>query len=151
MRVRVEHSLGDLERDLMRAGPEFYRQGRAIVRRCASEGGQIARMYARQASGPHGKNYYKRITWDRSASVFSGFGGGEITAEYGPTGDVVGNAVGAGWRHGPPNHDLEKSQDLIGSIMAGYVRDMLDDIFWAGASAARSERAVVPGLGRWHV
>ena len=131
MRVSVTHNLDDLQRDLERIGPEFYKQGSAVVRRSASEGGKIARMFARENSGPHGKDYWKRITWDRSARAVSAFGGGSITAEYGPEGFPKTEFVGAGWRHGT-NTDLEKSMDLIGPIMAGYTRDILDDLFWPG-------------------
>lgn len=132
MRVSVRHTLDDLQRDMERMPPELYRQGAAIVRRSASEGGKIARMIAREKDGPHGKAYWKRINWDRSARIAAAFGSGSISAEYGPDGFPKTDFVGAGWRHGT-NTDLEKSMDLIGPIMAGYVRDMLDDFFWPGA------------------
>lgn len=134
LRIAVGHEgINDLQRDLARIGPEFYRQGRAIVKDTVRDGGTTARRIARLAAGPHGGNYYKRITWDRSAGAFVGFGGGEIAAEYGPTGRVVGNAVGAGWRNGPPNTDLEQSLDLIRPQFHRRVEHMLDDLFWPGA------------------
>lgn len=132
MRAHVQYDgLKDLESDLGKIPTAMYRQGRGIVRDSVRDGGMTARRIARAASGPHGSNYYKRITWDRSASAFAGFGGGEITGEYGPTGDVVGNAVGAGWRHGPPNTDLEQSLDIIRPQFHRRVDAMLDSLFWA--------------------
>lgn len=119
--IRVVHDIDDLANDLAAIPPKMRKQGNAVVRRSIREGNAFARGYARAASGVHGKNYFKRLSAEMT---------GPLEGEYGPHGDVVGNAVGAGWRHGPPNTDLEKSQDVIGPRFAKSVGEMIDGLFW---------------------
>lgn len=119
--IRVTHSIGDLSRDMDRIPAKLVKEGSKVVRRNVREGNAYARAFARGASGTHGKNYFKRITAEMT---------GPLEGEYGPHGDVVGNAVGAGWRHGPPNTDLEKSQDIIGPKFAHDAGEMLEGLFW---------------------
>lgn len=122
-RIRVTHDIDDLTADLTRIPPQMVRDGNKVVRRSIREGNALARSAARAASGPHGKNYFKRITAEMT---------GPLEGEYGPHGNVVGNAVGAGWRNGPPNTDLEKSLDVVGPKFAKAVDDMVDGLFWPG-------------------
>jgi hypothetical protein len=130
MRVSVKHHLDNLQSDCAKVGPEFYKLGRAIIRSNVSDGGKTARRIARWKSGPHGSAYFKRITWDKSARSFAGFGGGSIVGEYGP--HAGGTPVGAGWRHGPGNTDLEESLDLIRPKFHRDVDGMLGKLFWSG-------------------
>lgn len=120
-RIRVSHSIGDLARDAARvvakAGPGMTR----VVRKNTMQGNKLAQGIARRASGPHGTNYYKRLTDEMT---------GPLTGEYGPTGTVAGNAVGGGWRNGPPNNDLPKSADVIGPRFAKDVGDLPERWFW---------------------
>lgn len=122
-RVRVEHSIGDLVADCSKIPVQMVTEGSKVVRRSVREGNALARAAARGSSGVHGKNYFKRITGEMT---------GPLEGEYGPHGDVVGNAVGGGWRNGPPNTDLEKSLDVIGPKFAKAVDDMVAGLFWPG-------------------
>ena len=121
MRVRVTHTIDDLADDLRAIAVKTPAAASRIVKKNVEQGNVIARGFARASSGLHGKNYYKRLTAEMT---------GPLQGEYGPHGDVVGNAVGAGWRNGPPNTDLEKSQDVIGPRFAKDAGDLLDKAFW---------------------
>jgi hypothetical protein len=119
MRVHVEHTLGDLVRDLAAIKPKFDTQAPAVVERNAKKGNSIAQRIARERSGRHGSNYYKRL----SAEVT-----GPLTAEYGP--HDGGTPVGAGFRHGGVNMDLPNSADIIGPEFADQVGDLAERLFW---------------------
>lgn len=121
MRVNITHSIGDLERDARAIPAKAARKMVGVVKKNTTEGRKLAQGFARTSSGPHGTAYYKRIT-DEMLSPFVG--------EYGPNGDVVGNAVGGGWRHGPPNTDLPRSADIQGPKFAKDMGDVLDGLFW---------------------
>lgn len=121
--VRFRHDIGDLADDLrtiaIKAKPEMVK----IIRKGTKVGQTVARDFAKESSGPHGKNYYKRIT----SEVIS-----PLVGEWGPTGEVEGNAIGAGWRHGQ-NTDLPRSADVMGPALARESRDLLANLFWPGA------------------
>jgi len=119
--VRVTHGIGDLAADIARIPPEAVTRGSAVVRRNIKQGEAIAKRLARESSGPHGKNYFKRIGSDML---------GALEGEFGPHGDVENNAVGAGWRNGPPNTDLPKAADIIGPKFAAGIGEMVDGLFW---------------------
>lgn len=119
--IQVHNMLDDLASDCRKIATEARARLVPIVRRNVTEGGLLAQRIARGASGPHGRLYYKRITSEMT---------GLLVGEYGPTGEVVGNAVGAGWRHGPGNTDLEKSQDVIGPKFAHDVQAEMANWFW---------------------
>lgn len=119
--VRVTHGIGDLAADLSRIQTGATRKLAPVVRRSVREGNAIARANARGSSGIHGKNYYKRITSEMT---------GPLMGEYGPEGNVVENAVGAGWRNGPQNTDLPRSADIIGPKFADAVGDAVGEMFW---------------------
>lgn len=119
-RIRVEHSIGDLASDLASIPVTVTTKSVAAVARNVDQGTKLAQKFARASSGPHGRFYWKRISGEASG----------LSGEYGPTGDVVGNAVGAGWRNGPPNTDLPKSADIQGPKFADDIGDILDKAFW---------------------
>ena len=120
-RIRVTHDIDDLAGDLTRIATTTRPKMVGVVRKNVERGNAAAQSFARASSGLHGKNYYKRITAEMT---------GPLEGEYGPHGDVVGNAVGAGWRSGPGNTDLQKSADLIGPRFAKDAGDILDRAFW---------------------
>lgn len=121
MRVRVDHQgITDLASDLRRIPEMAVRDMSRIVREGVELGTQLAREYAQERSGPHGKNYYKRVTGEMT---------GSLEGEYGPTGVVDNNAIGAGWRHGV-NTDLPRSADLIGPALVRELRDAENNWFW---------------------
>ena len=119
--VRVTHNIGDLANDLKRTPAKMRTQTTGIVRRNVEQGTTLARRFAQEAAGPHGSNYYKRISGEMT---------GPLSGEYGPTGVVEDNAVGAGWRNGPPNTDLEKSLDIQGPRFERDIGSMIDGLFW---------------------
>lgn len=121
MRVRVVNHLDDLTRDIAQVVPKVAAKLPEIVARNARFGNAVAQRFARESAGPHGKFYWKRLSAESK---------GDLAWEYGPTGDVVGNAIGAGWRNGPPNMDLEKSQDVVGPKFAKEVGDAAEGAFW---------------------
>jgi hypothetical protein len=118
--IRVTHSIGDLASDMrkiaVRAKPELSK----IVRKNTHEGNMLARRFARERSGPHGKNAYKRLTSEMLSP---------LVGEYGWTGDAS-QIVGASWRNGPPNTDLPRSADVIGPKFANDVQDAPGKWFW---------------------
>lgn len=120
MRVVVHHDIGDLADDLTAAVVDFQRQGAQAVRRNVRRGNALARGFARESAGPHGKNYYKRLTAEMT---------GPLSGEYGPEGEPKSEFVGVGFRHGV-NLDLPKSADLIGPTFAKDVGDIVDGLFW---------------------
>lgn len=121
MRVVVHNHLDDLAADMVGIEPKFAKTMPAVVKRSLREGNALARSYARGSSGPHGKNYYKRITAEMTAP---------LSGEYGPHGTVAGNAVGGGWRSGPQNTDLPRSADTIAPKFAKDAGDALGGLFW---------------------
>jgi hypothetical protein len=123
MRVSVTHHLNDLERDCRVVGASLKPAAEKIIAQKILEGSGAARRLARAASGPHGANYYKRITSGMT---------GTLKGEWGPTGDVAGNAVGAGWRHGPGNMDLPNSADIIAPEFQRDIGNLLGRMFWPG-------------------
>lgn len=120
MSIRVTHDIHDLSDDLAGLPVKLGRALPPVVKRNAHEGNRTARKFARTKAGPHGKNYYKRLTVEMT---------GPYSAEYGPEGDPKTEFVGAGWRHGV-NLDLPNSADLIGPKLASDVGDVLDRLFW---------------------
>jgi hypothetical protein len=123
--IRVEHTIGDLEADCREIAATTKARFSRVVKRNVTQGNALAQRFARASSGPHGLNYYKRITWrDDRPPVW----------RVRPHGTVVGNAVGAGWRHRQANTDLEKSLDIIGPRFARDVSNI------AATCSGRCER-----------
>lgn len=120
-RATVAHSIGDLADDLAAIPVKFTVRASGAVKNNVEAGNKLAQSHARARSGPHGKLYYKRLSGEMT---------GPMTGEYGPTGVVEGNAVGAGWRTSGPNLDLPNSADVIGPKLAKDVGDILDGLFW---------------------
>lgn len=121
MSVRVTHTIGDLQRDCaavpVKAAPRMVK----VVRKNVEQGNKVAQGVAKRKAGPHGTAYWKRLSAEMT---------GPLSGEYGPHGDVVGNAVGAGWRNGPPNTDLAKSADLQGPKFAHDAGSIFRGLFW---------------------
>jgi len=120
--IRFVHDIGDLVSDLETIAGQVRPRAAALVARKVNHGREVARGIAREASGPHGTNYYKRITSEMT---------GDLQGEIGPTGEVEGRAVGAGWRHGE-NTDMARTADIIGPSLAADAGDMAADLFWPG-------------------
>lgn len=121
MRVHVTHTIGKLRRGCESIATSAPAKLSRVVRTNTNQGTRTAQRIARAASGIHGENYWKRISGEMV---------GPLTGEFGPTGDVAGNAVGAGWRHGAGNHDLEKALDIQGTKFASSVGKVVDGLYW---------------------
>lgn len=118
-RVRVTHTIGNLASDMTKIATTTKPKMAKVVRRNVEQGNRLARTFAKERSGIHGKNYFKRITGEMT---------GPLEGEYGPHDGGV--PVGAGYRHGPPNTDLERSLDIQGPKFAKDVSDEADGLFW---------------------
>lgn len=121
MGIRVIHSIGDLADDLRTIAVTTKPRMVGVVRDNVKLGERTAQRLAKESSGPHGLNYWKRITSELT---------GDLEGEYGP--HAGGLPVGGGWRHGE-NTDLARSTDVIGPAFAKDVHDEVDDLFWPGA------------------
>lgn len=113
--------LSDLTGDLRKIAVRAKRDMAVVVRNNARRGNSLARAHARRTSGPHGKAYFKRITAEAKTL---------LRWEYGPEGIPKTEFVGAGYRHGPPNHDLANSLDVQGPKFVADVRALPDKWFW---------------------
>lgn len=120
MRIRVIHGIDNLESDLASMPARAERDGAAVVRKNAVAGNALAQEFACAKAGPHGKDYYKRLTAEAKAP---------LSWEYGPEGIPKTEFVGVGFRHGA-NNDLPQSADLIAPKLADDALDMLDGLFW---------------------
>lgn len=120
MRIRVIDTIGDLEADLREIPVIATRDMQDTVREMGRAGAAYAKGIARQKAGPHGTNYYKRLTAEMT---------GTLEGEYGPEGDPKTEFVGVGFRHGI-NTDLPQSADEIGPKFAKDVGDEIDGAFW---------------------
>ena len=117
--LRVIHHIGDLADDLAKIPPTARRDMAETVKKNVDAGERYAKGFARAASGPHGKAYYKRITSEMT---------GELSGEWGP--HDGGTPVGAGYRHGGVNTDLPRSADLVAPRFARDVERLADRWFW---------------------
>lgn len=117
--VRVTHTIDNLAADCAKIAQTTKPKMAKVVRRNVEQGTKLARRFAQESSGIHGKNYFKRITGEMT---------GLLEGEYGP--HDGGTPVGAGYRHGPPNTDLERSLDIQGPKFAKDVSDEADGLFW---------------------
>lgn len=114
-RIRVAHSIGDLANDLAAAPVRFVTEAPGVVLRNAEYGNAIAQRIARENAGPHGKNYWKRLSAEMT---------GPMEAEYGPVGTPKTEFVGVGFRNGGQNMDLPNSADIAGPKLADEIGDL---------------------------
>ena len=119
MQIRVINDLSDLASDANRVAAEAELDMSETVMKHVQAGERYAKGIARNASGPHGKNYYKRITSEMT---------GPLEGEWGP--HAGGTPVGGGWRNGPPNMDMPKSAEIATPRFAKDVGNLPDRWFW---------------------
>jgi hypothetical protein len=122
-RINVEHNIGALAADCRTIAVTTQPRAAKIVKANVKEAEKVMRGFARASAGPHGKNYFKRVTSTMTTP---------LSGEVGPTGDVS-KSVGGGWRNGPPNTDMPKTADIMGPKFASAIAAMADDLFWPGA------------------
>jgi hypothetical protein len=129
--VRVTHHIGDLAADLRYIARTARGDMRGVVREGIKVGAVVARDYAKESAGEHGKHYPNAITAEMGRD-FNGYGTGIIQGEYGP--DIAKPqgemSFEGGSRNQPPHNDLAKSADLIGPAFQGEVSRLPDRWFW---------------------
>lgn len=132
MRANVSYEgLRDLESDLRKIGPMFYREGAKVIRENVSEGGKTARRIAKWTSGTHARLYPTTITWDRSLGVGAAFGA--LRAEYGPEHrgqGMLAPILENGSINNPPHNNLLQAMDLGRPKLYRDVDHLLDRLFW---------------------
>lgn len=133
MGVRVVHTIGDLESDFRKMAAQAPIELRKVVRKNAIEGNRLAKSYAKASAGKHGKHYHRAFTWEMDS--YYGFGGGNITAEYGPQIDRPqgGMSFEHGSRNQKPHLDLNRSADVIAWQFGPNVLYAAHNLFWPGS------------------
>lgn len=121
--VRVIGGVGDLARDCRKIATTARADMAKVVRRNAERGNKIARGYAKESAGAHGKHYHR---------AFSAEAVTPLAWEYGPDASKPqgGMSFERGSRNQPPHNDLAKSLDLIAPKFAQDVHNLPDDWFW---------------------
>lgn len=127
MRVHVTSGIDDLATDLASIAKRVRPEMRVVVRDGIKVGADLAKGFAREKSGPHGKAYYKRIDSEMHGGL--GLFGNTISGEFGPRGFPKSEFVGAGFRHGV-NTDLPRAADIIGPAFLRSVDDAVKGWFW---------------------
>lgn len=119
VKIRVRHSidrLADKYEDVARGAlPGLAR----IARDNVDYGRDLAKALAREKAGPHGQNYYKRISSEMT---------GTLEGEYGPTGEPKTDFVGVGFRSGI-NTDLPQSADKVAQSTSADVRKLIARLY----------------------
>jgi hypothetical protein len=125
MRISVSgiEGIADLADDLKLIPRTARLRGNALVLKHAEIGNDIARGIAKKAAGKHGKNYFKRLSAERT---------GAWQAEFGPEGPPKTDYVGVSGGEGAMR-DLEKAADRVAPRFARDAGKMLDSLFWPGA------------------
>ena len=116
MEIHVSHTLGDLEAALISRPARVVKGSAKAIVKEGRRGNNLARRFAQELSGPHGKNYFKRITGEST---------GALSYEFGPHSGGV--PVGGGWKHGTPNTELDRAADIVGPALAKDIRGVLED------------------------
>ncbi len=93
-----------------------------IVAENARKGNRIAKAFAKESAGTHGKHYARRFEAEPVTP---------LSWEYGPTGRPQGEmSFESGSRNQPPHLDLAKSADIVGPEFADDVHDAASAWFW---------------------
>ena len=122
--IRVVGGVGDLARDQRAVVTQARRDMRATVNESARDGNRLAKGFAKESAGKHGKHYHKAFTWEPVSG--RGLFGNTYSAEYGPQIDRPqgGMSFERGSRNQPPHLDLARSADIEGPAFAHKVQDL---------------------------
>lgn len=130
-RIRVTHGIGRLAADMADIPARARVDMRATVREGIRVGNTVARDFAKQSAGKHGKHYHRAFSTEMRRD-FTGFGVSIMSGEYGP--DIAkpqgGMSFEFGSRNQKPHLDLARSADIMGPSLAGEVRRLPDRWFW---------------------
>ena len=131
-RVMVRHGIDDLASDLAAIPPRAVKDMRAVVREGLKVGNAVAKDFARESAGEHGKRYPKSFTTEMHGALSSLTGGNLISGEYGPDSSRPqgGMSFEFGSRNQKPHLDLARSADIIGPAFEGEVGRAVDRWFW---------------------
>lgn len=120
VRVSVRHTVDRLADKYEKVPAQALVGMNRIVRDNVDFGRDLAKALAREAAGPHGQAYYKRISSEMT---------GLLEGEYGPTGSPKTEFVGVGFRSGI-NTDLPQSADRVGPAAAADVQRLITRLYW---------------------
>lgn len=114
-----------LAADLERVPELATRRIAEVVEDTAKRGNRIAKAFARESAGDHGKHYHNAFQAERA-----GLSG--LTWVYGPNAAMRqgGMSFEFGSRNQPPHLDLAKSADLIGPDFQRKVGDAIQKAMW---------------------
>jgi hypothetical protein len=123
MRITVTHTLHDLAADAAQVPPRAYAEMVHIAAENARTGRDLAKLFARESAGAHGKHYHKAITAEAI---------GPLEWEYGPDAGYPqgGMSFEYGSRNQPPHLDLARSADIIAAEIGDDVQAMFGRLFW---------------------
>ena len=142
MRVKLTEHLGDLIADCVRIQKQAQVDMRATVRDGIRAGNTLAKDFAKQSAGAHGKRYPASMTTEMRPT-FRGFERvwpghsppprrRRVRGEYGP--DIArpqgGMSFEFGSRNQKPHLDLARSADRIAPSFQAEVRRLPDKWFW---------------------
>lgn len=94
------------------------------VEETAKKGERLAKAFARESAGDHGKHYPRSITSESSGLL-------GLSWVYGPDSALPqgGMSFEYGSRNQPPHLDLNRSADLIGPELGRKIMDAVQDSF----------------------
>ncbi len=119
MRISVRRSgnaISETARDLQAAAVKIPTEGNAIVHTNGESANRLARAIAQQKAGPHGENYFKRISAEMT---------GLLSVEVGPSPLLgtrftgVGGSAGAG-------RDLDEALAKVAPAFHKDAADLMD-------------------------
>lgn len=126
--VRVQHTIGDLARDMSRIPVRFVREGNKVVRDNAYKGNTLAKGFASEQHtmfGDEDVEYPPSFTVEKL---------GPSNWVYGPDIAIGDGSQAEGYELGsinsPPHFDLARSVDVIGIEFPLDVDDMMHGLFW---------------------
>jgi hypothetical protein len=128
MRVRVTEHLGDLIATFEKAAVDGPVKFRGVVKEGIRVGNIVAKDFARESAGAHGKLYHRAF----SAEMHRGGAPHVYSGEYGPNPALPQGGMSFEWgsRNQPPHQDLNKSADIIGPAMVRETRDAVQELLW---------------------
>lgn len=121
--LRVSHSVDDLADDLRSIAVTAKPKLAKVVRANATAGNRLAKDFARESAGAHGKHYHKAFSVEAITP---------LEWEYGPDSAMPqgGMSFEMGSRNQKPHLDLARSADIIGPKFGDDVADTADGLFW---------------------
>lgn len=119
VRIKVRHRIDRLAEDYATIPAKATVGLARIARDNVDYGRDLARALAREGAGPHGQNYWKRISSEMTG-LFEG--------EYGPTGEPKTDFIGVGFRSGI-NTDLPQSADKVIQSASADVRKLITRLY----------------------